>query len=60
MRVDLGSLDATNLFETDLFRRVDLSVRTGGADRASRSGAFILFGLGGPSMESLRAEFLAS
>jgi len=60
VRIDLSGMDATNLFETDLFRRVDFAVRDAGADRAAKSAAFVLFGLGGPSMESLRAEFLTS
>ena len=49
--VDLGDLPASGIYEGDLFRRVDLT----------RAGAhpFLLFGLGGPSVESLRAEFTA-
>jgi hypothetical protein len=48
--VDLGTLDATDVHEADLFRRVDLA--------ANGACPFILFGLGGPSVESLRAEFV--
>jgi len=50
--VDLGTLDATDVHEADFFRRVDLA--------ASGARPFLLFGLGGPSVESLRAEFVAS
>jgi hypothetical protein len=48
-RVDLGDLEASQVYEADLFRRLDLQ---GGGTRP-----FLLFGLGGPSVESLRAEF---
>ena len=50
VRVDLGELPAKGVYEGDLFRRVNLT----------RSGAnpFLLFGLGGPSVESLKAEFI--
>lgn len=48
--LDLGDMPARGIYEGDLFRRVDLT----------RPGAspFLLFGLGGPSVESLRAEFV--
>jgi len=48
--VDLGTLDATDVHEADFFRRVDLA---GAGVRP-----FLLFGLSGPSVESLRAEFV--
>jgi hypothetical protein len=54
VRVDLGPLDATSVFEGDFFRRVDLSA----GDRGTPT--CIFFGLSGPSAESLRAEFLFS
>jgi hypothetical protein len=50
VRVELSEMSATGIYEGDLFRRVDLS-RAG-------SHPFLLFGLGGPSVESLRAEFV--
>jgi uncharacterized protein DUF4126 len=60
VRVDLSSMDAANLFETDLFRRVDLRPVVGTGDRGGGALAFILFSLGGPSIESLRAEFISA
>ena len=48
-RIDLGSLQARSIAEADLFRRVDLAGESGRP--------FLLFGLGGPGAESLRAEF---
>jgi hypothetical protein len=48
--VDLGIVTSAEITEDDLFRRVDLA---GPGVRA-----FILFELGGPSVESLRAEFV--
>lgn len=57
-RVDIGTMNARDLFETDFFRRVDL-VDPAWADRQKKGDPpFILFGLGGPSIESLRAEFV--
>jgi hypothetical protein len=50
--VDLGGLDTAGILEGDLFRRVDLT--------AAASRPFLLFDLGGPSVESLRAEFIMS
>jgi hypothetical protein len=47
--VDLGPVEGAQVYEADLFRRLDLQ------DGPSRP--FLLFGLGGPSVESLRAEF---
>ena len=48
-QVDLGALGAVAVYEADLFRRLDLT------DGNARP--FVLFGLSGPSVESLRAEF---
>ena len=48
-RLDLGALDARAVYESDLFHRLDLG------DGSARP--FLLFGLGGPSVASLRAEF---
>jgi uncharacterized protein DUF4126 len=59
-RIDLSSMDAAHLFETELFRRVDLRPRAATEDRIGAPFAFILFGLGGPSIESLRAEFISA
>jgi len=50
--VDLGGLRVTAILDQDLFRRVDLS------DGPEGGSAFLLFGTTGPSVESLRAEFL--
>jgi hypothetical protein len=50
--IDLGVVASARITEHDLFRRVDL---TGSGLRA-----FLLFELGGPSVESLRAEFASS
>jgi hypothetical protein len=52
VRVDLGEVPASGVYEGDLFRRVNLT-RTG-------SRPFLLFGLGGPSVESLRSEFITA
>jgi hypothetical protein len=57
-RVDIGTMNARDLVETEFFRRVDLAdpART---DRHKMGNApFILFGLGGPSIENLSAEFV--
>jgi len=48
--VDLEGLKAVDIVETGFFRRIDLSAAAG-------TGACIFFGAGGPSTESLRAEF---
>ena len=50
VRIDLGAFEASAILEENLFRRVDLAIE--GAS------ACLLFGVGGPSAESLRAEFL--
>lgn len=58
-RVDIGTMNARDLVETDFFRRVDLA-DPAQADRQKMGNApFILFGLGDPSIENLSAEFVA-
>ncbi len=49
VRIDLGAFEADAVLDENLFRRVDLALE--GAS------ACLLFGVGGPSAESLRAEF---
>ncbi len=49
-RIELGAFEARDVHEGDLFRRIDLT--------APRVRSFLLFGLGGPGVESLRSEFV--
>jgi Domain of unknown function (DUF4126) len=49
--VDLEQIEALSIVETNFFRRVELG-------RSAEPGACIFFSSGGPSTESLKAEFL--
>ncbi len=51
--VDLGPLVAEGVLETGFFRRVDLKTRAGAPAR-------VFFGVNGPSVASLKAEFLVA